>query len=200
MKLMKQIYILIAGLWLSANACAETAYVTDMLQLNVYASSDLAGLPLKKLRSGDTVEVISRNGRVAEVKIAGGPQGWVKSLYLVNDEPARTRVNQLERTNNNLDNSVKKLRSQLTAEKNKLTELQAAQDGSDEQHVSVESELEQLRSSNEQLTSRLATYGINVPFSWLLIAALIALSGGFAGGWYWIDKRSRAKHGGYRIY
>jgi SH3 domain protein len=200
MKLMKQIFILITGLWLAANVYAETAYVTDMLQLNVYATSDLAGLPVKKLRSGDTVEVISRSGRVAEVKIEGGPQGWVKNLYLVGDEPARTRVNQLERTNNNLDNSVKKLRSQLTAEKNKLTELQAAQDGGDEQRVSVEEELEQLRSSNEQLTGALAAYGMNVPVSWLLIAAVIALAGGFAGGWYWLDKRSRAKHGGYRVY
>ena len=197
---MKQIFILIAGLWLAANVCAETAYVTDMLQLNVYATSDLAGLPLKKLRSGDTVEVISRSGRIAEVKIEGGPQGWVKSLYLVGDEPARMRVNQLEQTNNNLDNSVKKLRSQLAAEKNKLKELQAAQDGGDEQRVSVESELEQLRSSNEQLTSRLAEYGMNVPFSWLLIAALIALVSGFVASWYWIDKRNRARHGGYRVY
>jgi SH3 domain protein len=200
MKFMKQIFILIAGLWLSASAFAETAYVTDMLQLNVYATSDLAGSPLKKLRSGDTVDVVTRSGRVAEVKVAGGPQGWVKSLYLVTDEPARTRVNQLERTNENLDSTAKKLRSQLKAEKNKLTELQAAQDGSDEQRVSVEEELEQLRSANEQLTSRLAAYGMNVPFSWLLIAALIALAGGFAGSWYWIDKRNRARHGGYRVY
>ena len=61
-------------------------------------------------------------------------------------------------------------------------------------------ELERLRSENAQLDSKLQSYGLNVPLNWLLIAVVVSLIGGFAAGWYWIDSRSRARHGGYRVY
>ena len=191
---------LFAGLWLIAPASAETAYVTDMLQLEMYAAADMLGAPLRRLRSGDKVEIIERNGRIARVQSEDGQQGWVKGLYLVPEEPARTRVNKLEASNEGLENTVKKLRSQLAAEQGALKELQQAQSGSEEQRAATEAELENLRSENARLESSLDAYGFNVPVTWLLVAMLIAVIGGFAGGWYWIDKRSRDRHGGYRIY
>jgi SH3 domain protein len=197
---MKKLIILTAGLWLAGSAWAETAYVTDKLQLNMYATQDLGGSSLKKLRSGDKVEVLSRNGMVAEVKADSGQQGWVKNLYLVADEPARSRINQLERLNEGLEDTVKKLRAQVTAEKNKMKELLNVQDGSEEQRVSSAAELEKLISDNDKLESRLAAYGMNVPLSWLLTAVLIAVAGGIVSCWYWIDRRSRNRHGGYRVY
>jgi SH3 domain protein len=197
---MKKLIILTAGLWLAGSAWAETAYVTDKLQLNMYATQDLGGSSLKKLRSGDKVEVLSRNGMVAEVKADSGQQGWVKNLYLVADEPARSRINQLERLNEGLEDTVIKLRAQVTAEKNKMKELLNVQDGSEEQRVSSAAELEKLISDNDKLESRLAAYGMNVPLSWLLTAVLIAVAGGIVSCWYWIDRRSRNRHGGYRVY
>jgi len=197
---MKQLFILTAGLWPKGSAWAETAYVTDKLQLNIYATQDLDGASLKKLRSGDKVEVLSRAGRVAEVKVDSGQQGWVKNLYLVADEPARARINQLERSNEGLEGTVKKLREQVTAEKDKLKELLDVQDGSEDQGVSTAAELEKLRSENNKLETRLSAYGMNVPLSWLLTAVLIALAGGIVSCWIWIDRRNRSRHGGYRVY
>jgi SH3 domain protein len=197
---MKQLFILTAGLWLTGSAWAETAYVTDKLQLNMYATQDLVGNSLQKLRSGDKVEVLSRAGRVAEVKADSGQQGWVKDLYLVADEPARARINQLERSNEVLEGTVKKLRAQVTAEKDKLKQLLNVQDGSEDQQASTAAELEKLRSEKDKLESRLSAYGMNVPLSWLLTAVLIALAGGIVSCWIWIDRRSRSRHGGYRIY
>ncbi|MGI9292081.1 MAG: TIGR04211 family SH3 domain-containing protein [Gammaproteobacteria bacterium] len=196
---MKQYFFMFTGLLLASTAWSETAYVTDMLQLNMYATQDQTGAAIKRLRSGDQVEIVARDGRIAEVKI-DGQKGWVKSLYLVDEEPARTRINQLERQNEGLDTTVKKLRSQLAAEKGKFTSLQEEQSGSEEQRLTVAQELEQLRSENNRLEGKLDSYGMSVPFSWLLIAALIALVAGLAGGWYWVDHRSRMAHGGYRIY
>ena len=196
---MHKYILLFAGLWLTNSAWAETAFVTDMLQLNMYATEDLSGGSIKILRSGDQVEILTRSGRVAEVSI-DGQRGWVKSLYLITEEPARTRINQLERENEGLDTTIKKLRSQLKSEKEKFTSLEEARSGSEEQRVTIEEELERLRSDNARLESKLDAYGMSVPLTWLLIAAAITLVGGFAGGWYWIDRRSRMNHGGYRIY
>ncbi len=73
-------------------AQAEDAYVTDMLQLDMYATSEFSGGSIRKLRSGDHVSLIEEQGRYANVRADDGLVGWVTSLYLVKDEPARTRL------------------------------------------------------------------------------------------------------------
>lgn len=191
------VWTLLAMLPLSAGA--EIAYVTDMLQLDMYAGSDMAGSPIKRLRSGDKLEIVERNGRYARVK-SGSQTGWVKSLYLVEQEPARTRVNQLEKTNEQLEGSVKTLRAQVTAEQDRIKQLTAAQNGEVADRETAEAELVRLRAENERLGNRLDSYAGSLPLTWVLIAVLISLVGGGIGGWYYIDKRSRDKHGGYRVY
>jgi SH3 domain protein len=198
---MKQyVFILCVGLYLAAPARAEVAYVTDMLQLDMYETVGMTGSPILKLRSGDKLDVIERRGRYALIESASGQKGWVKGLYLVDSEPARTRVNQLEKSNQGLEGTVKKLRSQLGAEQGKVKELQQVQSGEADQLSATETELEELRSKNDQLKTNLEAYAMNVPVTWLLIAFGIALVGGLAGGWYLVDKRSRDRHGGFRIY
>jgi SH3 domain protein len=198
---MKQyVFSLFIGLCLISTARAETAYVTDMLQLDMYATAEMVGMPILKLRSGDKLKVIERKGRYALIESDGGQKGWVKGLYLVDSEPARTRVNQLERSNQGLEGTVKKLRSQLSAEQGKVKELQAAQSGEEDQRSATETELAELLSKNGELEASLQAYAMSVPVTWLLIAFAIALVGGLAGGWYLIDKRSRDRHGGFRIY
>ena len=193
-------FIIVAGLWLTTSAQAEIAYVTDMLQLDMYATVDMTGSPILKLRSGDKMDVIERKGRYALIESASGQKGWVKGLYLVESEPARTRVNQLERSNQGLEGTVKKLRSQLSAEQGKVKDLKEVQSGEADQLSATATELEALRSKNDKLEASLDAYAMSVPVTWLLIAFGIALVSGLAGGWYLVDKRSRDRHGGFRIY
>ncbi len=196
---MKRIIFSVLILFLSGAAQSETVYVTDMLQLDMYATSAMTGSSIRKLRSGEKMEILERTGRTAHVRVEG-IEGWVKSLYLVGKEPARTRVNQLERSNKSLESTVKKLRSQLAAEQGKVTELTASQGGEAAQLASSQAELEKTRQENKRLEQRLSSYAGSVPLNWLLIAVVIALVGGAYSGWYYIDKRSRSKHGGYRVY
>jgi SH3 domain protein len=193
-------FIIVAGLWLMTSAQAEIAYVTDMLQLDMYATADMTGSPILKLRSGDKMDVIERKGRYALIESSSGQKGWVKGLYLVDSEPARTRVNQLERSNQGLEGTVKKLRSQLSAEQGKVKDLKEVQSGEADQLSATATELDALRSKNDKLEVSLEAYAMSVPVTWLLIAFGIALVSGLAGGWYLVDKRSRNRHGGFRIY
>jgi SH3 domain protein len=184
----------------SSQASAETLWVTDMLQLELYGSADMSGRPIKKLKSGDRLAVIEKGPRYAQVRTDEGQQGWVKSLYLVDKEPARTRLNKLEEENTRLDATVTKLENQLKAERGRLQQLQEQNLGSADQKAATIAELERLRVENEDMMSRLAEYSSSVPVSWLILVVLFAAGGGFVGGWYWVDSRSRAKHGGYRVY
>ncbi|MEJ2139474.1 MAG: TIGR04211 family SH3 domain-containing protein [Gammaproteobacteria bacterium] len=183
-----------------SQASAETLWVTDMLQLELYGSADMSGRPIKKLKSGDRLAVIEKGPRYAQVRTDDGQQGWVKSLYLVDKEPARTRLNKLEEENTRLDATVTKLENQLKAERGRLQQLQEQNLGSADQKAATIAELERLRVENEDMMSRLAEYSSSVPVSWLILVVLFAAGGGFIGGWYWVDSRSRAKHGGYRVY
>jgi SH3 domain protein len=181
-------------------AQAEDVFVTDMLQLEMYATSEISGAPIRRLRSGDRLELIEERGRYLNVRAEDGLVGWVKSLYIVKKEPARTRVNKLEKDYGELEATVKKLRTELDSERAKLAKFRAEQSGSIEAREAIQEELDRLRSDNADMTDKLASYGSSVPVSWLLLAVLLALGGGIAAGWFWIDSRSRSRHGGYRIY
>ena len=196
---MQRIILALAVLQLAGPVAAETAYVTDILQLDMYATQAMTGGAILKLRSGDEMEVLERDGRYARVS-AKGSQGWVKSLYLVTEEPARTRVNKLEKSNAGLQGSVDKLRAELAAEQARVTSLSESQSGGADRLAAAEAQLQALQQENERLQQKLQTYVGSVPLNWLLISALIALVGGAVSGWYVIDRRSRARHGGYRVY
>lgn len=190
----------VALFFVCVGAQAETGYVTDMLQLDMYATQAMDGRPIKKLRSGDSFEILERTGRYARVRLPGGQTGWVKSLYMVTTEPARTRVNILEKQNTDLTARLEALNNQLAERESRVAELEGDQGTEAGQLKAAEAELASLRDRNAALESTLSSYGSSVPLSWLIIVSLLALALGIAAGWYFIDSRSRAKHGGYRVY
>ena len=179
---------------------AETMYVTDMLQLELYGTMDMNGRSLKRLRSGDSMEVLHREGRIARVQLPDGATGWVKSLYLVDKEPARTRVNKIEKEAAAALEKASLLEKKLADREAELQGLQSTKAGSEEQKQAIQAELESLRINNQDLQSRLGAYAGSIPVTWFMFCLVVALVCGFIGGWYFIDSRSRARHGGYRIY
>jgi len=185
---------------LPAGLRAETAYVTDMLQLELYDNEALSGAPVRKLRSGDQLEILERSTRKARVKLDNGETGWVKSLYIVTTEPARTRANKLEAEVEALQSQVAKLGEQLAAEQQRLQDIESNKSGAVGQLRAAQAELEELRSSNALLGDRIATYRGSVPLSWTFAGMVLALVAGGFGAWFWMDSRSRARHGGYRVY
>jgi len=181
-------------------AQAETAYVTDMLQLELYANEAMTGRPIRKLRSGDSFEILQRKGRYANVRMPDGQTGWVKSLYIVDKEPARTRLNKLDALNTELAARVDMLTAELADKQTRIDDLVGDETSTVGQLAAAQTELEVLRADRDDLQSTLASYGSSVPLSWLLVGSLFSLVLGAVGGWYFIDRASRAKHGGYRVY
>lgn len=179
---------------------AETMYVTDMLQLDLFETDAMTGRSLRKLRSGDRMEVIKHNGRYTHVKLDDGQSGWVISLYLVDKQPARTRLNEVEAANGKLEGELKKAKGQLAMQKDRVEELQNVRNAGDAEQLNAAAELDRLRIENEDMRGSLAAYAGSITFSLFFASLLVVLVGGFAAGWYWFDSRSRARHGGYRVY
>jgi SH3 domain protein len=181
-------------------AAAQTAYVTDTLQLGLHQASDTSDRPFRSLDSGQELEVLSRTTYYANVRLPDGTLGWVKAGFLVNDKPARLIVAETRAEADRLAGELEELRNAFAAPaaaidalKQQVADLQARLGNSDAKAV-------ELGEQNASLRNRQSQYKNSMPLQWVAGAVGLCLIGGFLFGLWWVDQRSRRRHGGIRIY
>jgi SH3 domain protein len=181
-------------------AAAETAYVTDTLQLGLHQASDTSDRPFRSLDSGQELEILSRTTYYANVQLPDGTLGWVKAGFLVNNKPAKLIVAETRAEADRLAGELEELRSAFAAPaatidalNQKVADLQARFDDSDAKTV-------ELGEDNASLRNRQSQYKNSMPLRWVAGAVGLCLIGGFLFGLWWVDQRSRRRHGGIRIY
>jgi Bacterial SH3 domain len=107
-------------------AQAETLYVVEQLYVTVNTMPDGSGERVGQIKSGDSVELIEKQGDQTHVRLASGSEGWVKSSYLSADPPLREQVKartaELEQ--------VRKEKAQVEAELTKTRSALAAANAS----------------------------------------------------------------------
>lgn len=179
---------------------AETAYVTDTLQLGLHQAQDTSDRPFRNLDSGQEMEVLSRTTYYANVQLPDGTQGYVKAGFLVTDKPAKLIVAETQAESDRLKQELEELRQSFAAPaatidtlKQRSTDLQARLDAS-------EAAAADLGEENSSLRNRQSQYKNSLPLQWVGGAVLACLVGGFLFGLWWVDHRSRKRHGGIRIY
>jgi len=181
-------------------AAAETAYVTDTLQLGLHRASDTSDRPFRSLDSGQELEILSRTTYYANVELPDGTQGWVKAGFLVNNKPAKLIVAETRAEADGLAADLEELRSAFAAPaatidalNQQVADLQKRLDDSDAKVV-------ELGEQNTSLQNRQSQYKNSMPLQWVAGAVALCLIGGFLFGLWWVDQRSRRRHGGIRIY
>ena len=181
-------------------AAAETGYVTDRLMLGLHAAGDTSDRPFRSLESGTEFEILSRDRLYAHVRLADGTEGYVKAAYVVYEPPAKLIVNQTQA-------EVERLTTELEEAKAAFAEPAAVIDALKAETVALKSDLETARErveglekDNEEYQSRAERYQYSLPYTWVGGAIAVCLVAGFLGGLWWMDHRSRKRHGGIRIY
>ena len=181
-------------------AMAETAYVTDNLRLGLYEAEDTSGRPIRMLESGQAMEILSRDRNYANVQLPDASEGWVKAAYLVDEKPAKLIVAEITAERDSLvaeleetkqafaapAATIETLRSDARALETQLAEANATITGLEEENASIQGLKEQYKGS--------------LPLSWVGIAIAVCLVAGILFGMWWVDRRSRMRHGGIRIY
>ena len=195
---MRTIFVLF--LLLPFAAMAQTAYVTDTLSLGLHQAEDTSDRPFRSLESGQEVEILSRSTYYAHVQLPDGTTGHVKAGFLVENKPAKLIVAETLAEVDRLSAELEETRQAFAAPAATIDSLRS-------EVADLESRLETSETSNAELTDenmslreRQARYTRTVPLQWVGGAVLAFLIGGFLLGLWWVDHRSRKRHGGIRIY
>lgn len=181
-------------------AVAETAYITDNLRLGLHQAEDTSDRAFRMLDSGQALEILSRNRNYANVRLPDGAQGYVKAAYLVEEKPAKLIV---EETIAERDALIAELEETKRAFAGPAATIQGLKDDA----AALSSELEDAEARIADLTRENASiqglkerYKGSLPLTWVAAAIGVCLVGGFLFGLWWVDRSSRKRHGGIRIY
>jgi SH3 domain protein len=185
---------------LPAAGQGETAYVTDNLRLGIHQAEDTSDRAFRTLESGQPLEIISRNTNYANVRLPDGVEGYVKAAYLVYDKPAKLIVAESQAESEALRKELEDTRAAFASPaatidslEQKLATAEAASASNAEQVTALTTELDGLR-------GRQAQFKYSMPITWVGGAMFVCLLAGFLVGLWWVDRASRKRHGGIRIY
>ena len=188
------------SLMLCAVASAETAYVTDVLQLGIHAAPDTSDRAFANLVSGTAVEVLERNTGYARVKLADGREGWVRATYLVTTAPAAARIVELEAKVADLEGTATAAKAAQLAAEQELGRVTTQFQATTGSTASIEETIERLTAENSAYEERFESYRHALPLPWVVVAGVVALVAGFLAGLWWLDALIRRRHGGFRVY
>ena len=180
-------------------AAAETAYVTDNLRLRLYADAELTSV-VDTLVSGDEFEVLSRNRQTALVQLPDGRRGYVSAGYIVYDKPAKLIVAETQAESERLSAELDELRAAFAEPAALVERLEAESRDMQERLDAATARAAELEEANAALERRQERYRFSLPYRWVGGALAICLIAGFIGGLWWVDRRSRRRHGGIRVY
>jgi len=181
-------------------AVAETVYVTDNLRLGLYETPDTSGRPFRMLESGQAMDVLSRDRNYANVRMPDATEGWVKAAYLVDDKPARLIVAELTAERDSLVAELAETRQSFAAPAETIAALRNDAEQFDAQLADAHARVEELEDENSGLEGLAEQYKGSLPLSWVAAAMIVCLIAGLLLGMWWVDRQSRMRHGGIRIY
>ena len=186
---------------------AQTYYVTEKLEVGVYAQPSLDGDRIATVHSADAVELINREGEAAMVRLNDGSEGWISAAYLEVNPPLAAELETLtaenerlraaERAEKGAGADVKNLRSRNSELENELArarrEVAALQARTTASATQPEDEIpvEPARPADNS-RAYLAL--------WIAVAVAAALALGFWSGYRTLEQRVRRKYGGLKVY
>ena len=185
---------------LPAMAVAETAYVTDTLQLGLHRAADTSDQPFRSLDSGQAVEILDRTRYYAHVQLPDGTEGYVKAAYLVSDKPAKLIVAETQADRDRLVKELEETKKAFAQPAATIDALKQKSAELEEELDTGKAKIAELDEENAALRNRQQQYAHSMPLTWVAGAAGACLIAGFIAGLAWIDYRSRRRHGGIRIY
>lgn len=149
-------------------ALAETAYVSDRLEITLRTGTSTQHSIVRMLPSGARLEVLETDAAsgYTRVRTADGTEGWVLSRYLMERPAARDQLGAATERASSMELRASDLGAQVEALTGERNELQAQRDGLEAEVADLRAELDRVRrvsassleldQSNRELRTRVA--------------------------------------------
>ncbi len=181
-------------------AAAETAYITDNLRLGLHQAEDTSDRAFRMLESGQELEIISRDRNYANVSLPDGARGYVKAAYLVDEKPAKLIVAETAAERDALIVELEETKRAFAGPAATIQGLKDEVGDLTSKLAGADSEITELKKENASIQGMKERYKGSLPLTWVAAAIGVCLIGGFLVGLWWVDRSSRKRHGGIRIY
>ncbi|MEL6870295.1 MAG: TIGR04211 family SH3 domain-containing protein [Pseudomonadota bacterium] len=178
----------------------DVAYVTDVLYLGLHSAEDTSDRAFKSLQSGQQMTVLSRTNNYARVRLPDGEEGYVKVRFLVDEKPARLVVQQAQASLAEARAELASVRGEYSGSAARIESLETDLAAATDSVQTLQADVDRLSEENVAYEQKMRGFGFSLPWPIALGGILVALILGFAGGYWWLDSRSRKRHGGFRIY
>lgn len=181
-------------------AAAETVYITDNLRLGLHEAQDTSDRAFRMLESGQELEILSRDRNYANVRLPDGTRGYVKAAYLVDEKPAKLIVAETAAERDALRAELEAARQAFAAPAETIQGLEGEVAELTSKLDLAVSEIAKLKQENAGIEALKQRYKGSLPLNWVAGAIGVCLIAGFLLGLWWVDRSSRKRHGGIRIY
>jgi SH3 domain protein len=181
-------------------AFADTAYVTDNLRLGLHQAPDTSDRAFRFLDSGQAMEILTRDRNYANVRLPDNVEGWVKTAYLVDEKPAKLIVAEITAERDALTVELEENQQAFAAPAATIAALENDAAAFDARLAESNARIADLEEENAGFQGLKEQYRGSLPLSWVAGAIGVCLIAGFLAGMWWVDRRSRQRHGGIRIY
>jgi uncharacterized protein YgiM (DUF1202 family) len=181
-------------------AQSTTMYVTDTLRLGLHNAEDTSDRSFRTLESGQQMTVITRNRSYAQVELPDGTRGYVKTAYLVDEKPAKLIVEEMREQATSALAQLAAVQEEYSSSASRIQSLQNDLASALEQSSAAQAQAAAAIEERDRVVGQLAVYGFALPWPIALAGVVAAFLIGIFGGFWWLDQRSRKRHGGFRIY
>ncbi|MCG2635046.1 MAG: TIGR04211 family SH3 domain-containing protein [Gammaproteobacteria bacterium] len=147
---MKARLLLLFVLFFALPVLAESRYVVDEFKITVRTGEGTQFGIISMLRSGDKVEVVSRNADSgwSRVRLASGKEGYALSQYLQRTPTAAKRLAVVEAELARLRSRSGQVEAELSTKSDTLQQTTAAREALESQVAGLEEELAALRETS----------------------------------------------------
>jgi len=115
MALSSKIHRLLFTALLSMALPTHAAFITDRIEVPLYAEKHNQGAVLKKLLSGTQVDILMKDGEFARISTRDGTRGWVEFKYISAEKPLGLEYLELRSQYKNLQQELAAARQEPAA-------------------------------------------------------------------------------------
>jgi SH3 domain protein len=155
----RNIFCSLALLLLSANAAAQSAWVSDEFEITLRSGPSTSNAIQLMLSSGTRLEVLETDAESGYTRVStqGGTEGWVLSRYLMSEPSAREQLESLssQLTNaasqgSSLNSQLRAIRGEYDAANRRIAELERERDAAREELAQIKRTAANVLSINDQ--------------------------------------------------